>query len=265
MSWPGYGPEARSRKARSGGPIAALGRRLADWVWPPACPLSGAAVDMAGRIAPDPWRDLRFLDAPWCAHCGRPFPYDAFASGDGVCGPCAARPPAWDAARAPLAYDEASKGLVLAFKHGGRTEMLPQFARWMAASGRELLPESDVILPVPLHWRRRLSRRFNQSALLGRALAQEAGLAFRADALVRVKATPSQAGQTAKGRWRNMRAAFRVPDKFSVWLAGRRVILVDDVLTTGATAEAAAARLLAAGAAAVDTLTLARVLRSTRL
>jgi ComF family protein len=242
--------------------MTALADRLADWLWPPACPLSGAAVDKAGRIAPAAWRDLAFLDAPWCVQCGRPFPYDAFAGGPGHCGPCIARPPVWDAARAPLAYDEASKGLVLAFKHGGRTEMLGQFARWMAAAGRELLPRSDLVLPVPLHWRRRVKRRFNQSALLGRALAEEAGLAFSADSLVRVKATPSQAGQTAKGRWRNMRAAFRAPPEAQGDLAGKRVVLVDDVLTTGATVTACVKALRRAGAERVYVMTLCRVVRT---
>ena len=243
-----------------------LASRLADWAWPPLCPVSGRAVEANGRLDPAAWSRLTFLDAPHCAICGLPFPYpggSGSASG-ALCGPCIAKPPVFDRARAPLAYDDVSRPLVLGFKHGGRRELIDRFAQWMAIAGHDCLADADLgttgaILPVPLHWRRLLARRYNQSALLGRALSRLTGLPFEADLLLRRRATPSQAGQSARSRRRNVAGAFLVPDRERV--RGRALILVDDVFTTGATASACARQLKRAGAERVYVMTLCRVVR----
>jgi ComF family protein len=236
--------------------------RLFDALWPPACPVSGVAVDQPGHISADIWLGLNFLDAPWCALCGLPFPYTAGAGvGRGmVCGPCIAKPPRFDTARAPIAYDDASRFFILGFKNGGRQDMLVQFSRWMARAAAEEIAEADLIIPVPLHWRRLISRRYNQSALLARALCRETGLPFDADILARRRATPSQAGRSVKARRRNMAAAFEI--RSASQLAGKVVVLVDDVYTTGATVSACTRMLKLSGARRVHVVTLARVVRT---
>ena len=203
-----------------------------------------------------------FLDGPGCACCGSPFPVDP---GEGtLCAVCLARPPAYDRARAILAYDENSRGPILALKHADRLDLVPGFARWLARVGRGQLAQCDLIVPVPLHPWRLWRRRYNQAAELARALARRSGK--KADLLVleRSRPTPSQGAMvSARARRRNVLGAFRVRDCHAV--SGRRILLVDDVLTTGATAEAAARALKRAGAAKVQVLALARVVRATEL
>ncbi|WP_323761625.1 ComF family protein [Maricaulis sp.] len=239
------------------------GRRLADLAWPPVCPLAGDTVDRAGHLTPVAWSRLTFLDAPWCDTCGWPFPYPAGSGGASlaVCANCVANPPRFDRARAPLAYDERISPLVVGFKHGSRREMISQFGRWMARAGADCLDGADAIIPVPLHWRRLIARRYNQSTLLARALSRCSGVDVWTDVLLRRRATPSQAGRTARLRRRNVAAAFTVPDRSAV--AGRHLVLVDDVITTGATVSACAYQLKRAGAASVRVVALCRVVRET--
>ncbi|OLF78284.1 hypothetical protein AWH62_15730 [Maricaulis sp. W15] len=241
----------------------AIGRRLADLAWPPVCPMTGRTVDRVGHLAPDLWRRLNFLDAPWCDTCGWPFPYPGGggAASLSVCAGCVANPPRYDRARAPLAYDGVASPLVVGFKHGSRREMVDQFARWMARAGADCLEGADALVPVPLHWRRLIARRYNQSALLCRALSPLTGLPIWTDLLVRQRPTPSQAGRTARMRRRNMAAAFAVTDPSR--LAGRHLVLVDDVVTTGATVTACTRQLKRAGAASVRVVALCRVVRET--
>lgn len=255
--WTGRGAEGRGAL-----PLAPLRDWFLDAVWPPTCPVSGAPVDRSGHLSPERWQALSFLAAPWCESCGFPFPYPggSGAGSAGVCGACIAKPPVFDHVRAPLAYDDASRALVLGFKNGGRREMLHQFAAWMALAARDRLARADMLVPVPLHWRRLIARRYNQSALLGRALSQHTGLPLVSDVLARRRATPSQAGRSVDGRRRNVAGAFQILDRAA--LDGRHVVLVDDVFTTGATVTACARQLKKAGAACVDVVTLCRVVRS---
>lgn len=232
---------------------------VADLVWPPVSPLSGEDVRRTGELSPGDWSKITFIDAPQCERCGLPFPYPV---GDGaVCGVCAAREPAYDAARSAFVYDDDSRSLVLGFKHGGRTDVLAAFGRWMARAGRVRLSEADCIMPVPLHPRRLRARRFNQSLLLARALSRASGVRVDAHALKRRRATPTQAGRSAKGRVRNVAGAFQVRQRARARLRGARIILVDDVHTTGATLEACARALKRCGAADVTAITLARVVK----
>lgn len=234
-------------------------RAVLDFVYPPTCPLTDAPVEAPGQIAPDAWARLRFVTEPLCARCGLPFEFDPGA--DMECAACLARPPVAARARAALVYNEDSRRLALELKHAARTDALGTFAGWMALAAGESLTEADRIVPVPLHASRLRKRRFNQSALLARALAERSGKPFDPDALARVKATESQAGKSASGRARNVAGAFRVRPAHAESVAGARILLVDDVRTTGATLEAAARALKAAGAAQVDAVTLLRVVR----
>jgi ComF family protein len=160
-----------------------------------------------------------------------------------------------------LAYDDASRGLILGFKHADRTHAAPAFARWMARAGAELLLTADVIAPVPLHWSRLLARRYNQAALLGNGLAVLMNKASVPDLLIRRRRTPSQGHLSRSERLRNVAGAFAVRPSRLPQVRGRRILLVDDVLTTGATVSACAAVLRRAGAASIDVLSLARVVR----
>lgn len=236
-----------------------------DVLLPPLCFGCGAAVEGRAALCPACWRKTRFLAAPVCESCGLPFEADP---GPGaVCGECARAAPPFARARAAFVYDEASRGLILAFKHGDRTDAAPAFALWLMRAGADLLaggqlPGAQLIVPVPLHWTRLFARRFNQAALLAHEVGRLAGVPVSTAALVRRRRTPSQGKLGRSARQRNLAGAFAVPPARRGALTGKRVLLVDDVLTTGATANACARVLLAAGAAAVDVLTLARVVRA---
>jgi ComF family protein len=241
------------------GGLKRAGRAVLDLVYPPLCIACRAQVAESGALCAECWQKIRFLDGPMCACCGLPFDFDP---GPGtLCAGCLARPPAFDTARAVMRYDETSRGPILALKHGDRLDLSPAFARWLDRGGRSLIDAADVIVPVPLHPVRLWSRRYNQSAELARALARMSGKPAEFLALARSRATPSQgAMRTAKARRRNMLGAFKVRHKSAI--AARNILLIDDVLTTGATVDACARALKRAGAAKVLVLALARVVRS---
>ncbi len=198
---------------------------------------------------------MQFIAEPLCDGCGAPFEYDI----GGRCAACLAQPRAFDRARAACLYDEASRDLILKFKHADRTDLSRLFSRWIARAAAELLAEADAVAPVPLHPTRLLGRRYNQAAEIARPLARAHRLAYLPDALVRARRTDSQGGKSGSGRRRNVAGAFAVPDTRRRQVEGRRILLIDDVLTTGATAEGCARALLAAGASAVDVAVVARV------
>jgi ComF family protein len=235
------------------------GRALLDAALPPLCLGCGEIVGETGSLCTACWAGFVFIAPPHCARCGDPFPADVGDSA--LCGSCLVRPPRYRRARAVVVYDQRSRRLVLPLKHGDRTDMARAYGRWMARSGAEMFGDADLVAPVPLHWRRLLTRRYNQSALLARAVARETGRALAPDLLRRVRWTGSQAGLRAQERRRNVRRAFAVTPRWTTLVKGAGVVLVDDVLTTGATVDACTRVLLAAGARHVDILTLARVVR----
>lgn len=206
--------------------------------------------------------DLTFLDDPCCACCGFPFEHEmtGLSAFDLLCAACLARRPVYATARSALRYDDASRPLVLGFKHGGHTDRLKSFAAQMHRAGRVALANADILIPVPLHSTRLIKRRFNQSALLARELSQRCGVPMDAHALLRSRATPTQGGLSAAGRRRNVQSAFKVaaPDK----IKDKRIVLIDDVMTTGATLESCTRTLKRAGAARVDAVCLARVVKA---
>lgn len=234
--------------------LTAFAQGLLDLVLPPRS-FDGAAAQTAGLSA-QAWNRITFLDGPVCDGCGAPFAYDA---GEIRCALCQSRPRAFARARAACLYDEHSRDLILKLKHADRTDLSGLFARWLSRSAAELLDEVDAIAPVPMHPARLLRRRYNQAAEIARPLCALAGRPYLADALVRQRDTDSQGGKSAGGRRRNVAAAFAVPEARRHRVIGRRVLLVDDVLTTGATAEGCARALLAAGAAQVSLAVVARV------
>ncbi|MBS0331326.1 MAG: ComF family protein, partial [Proteobacteria bacterium] len=198
---------------------------------------------------------------PVCDGCGAPFEFEM-----GVrCAACMAKPAAFDAARAACLYDEMSRDPILKLKHADRTDLAPLFARWLSRAAAPLIAEADAIAPVPLHPSRLLSRRYNQAAEIARPLAAMSGLQYLPDAVVRRRATETQGGKSGTGRRRNVAGAFEVPPRRAAQVAGKRILLVDDVMTTGATAEGCARALKAAGAVRVDVAVVARVKELSRL
>lgn len=235
--------------------VIGAGRTLLDLLLPSLDARGEPA--MTGGLTAEAWSRIAFLDAPVCDGCGSPFEFDP---GPEVrCAACMARPRAFDRARAACLYDETSRDLILQLKHADRTDLAPVLARWLLRSARDLLDEADVIVPVPLHRWRLLSRRYNQAAEMARPLGRLTGLPVEPDALARVRRTESQGGKSAGGRRRNVAGAFTVPPSRRLRIEGRRVLLIDDVLTTGATAHACARALKAAGAVAVDLAVIAKV------
>jgi ComF family protein len=231
-----------------------------DLLLPPRCLACGGATEGAGALCAPCWRKMNFMSPPWCACCGLPFPYD---EGDGtLCAGCLAGSRQFDRARSVFAYDDHSRGLVLALKHGDRHQGVPAFGAWLARAGADLLADAELVAPVPLHWTRLFRRRYNQAALLAGATVRASArpeLSFAPDLLTRRRRTPSQGHRTRLQRAENVRSAFVLRRHESA--EGKRIVLVDDVLTSGATVEECARVLRRAGAARVDVLTLARAVR----
>jgi ComF family protein len=232
-----------------------------DVALPQLCAACREPVGDAGVCAAC-WAKLSFIAPPYCERLGIPFTYDP---GPGILSMEAiADPPAYHRARAAVRYDDVARTLVHALKYGDRLDLAPTMGRWIATAGRELLRDANALVPVPLHWRRQWMRRFNQSALLAEVIAQASGVPVTHGALKRVKATPQQVGLSQSARALNVQGAFRVPEGGKAEVVGRRLILVDDVLTSGATMDACARALLRGGAAQVDALVFARVVSGTR-
>ncbi len=237
-------------------------RLILDVSLPPLCASCRDPVGDGSGLCATCWSNLSPIERPFCEKLGIPFTYDP---GPGIYSMQAiADPPAYARARAAVRYDDIARTMVHALKYGDRLDLAPVMARWMARAGADLLGEADIVAPVPLHWRRMWARRFNQSATLARLLAEPRGLPVSYAALKRVKATPQQVGLTRTERAANVQGAFRVDAAGKAEIAGRTVLLVDDVLTSGATVDACARALLRAGARQVDVLVFARVVDSVR-
>jgi len=246
-------------------PVQAWGGRLSraalNVLFPPLCIACRARVSEPHSLCAKCWQAVQFLDGPVCQKCGIPFDVDPV--GETICGACLMKPHDFDIARSVMRYDEASKPLILRFKHSDRLDHAPAFGRWLERSGRALLAETDLIVPVPLHRWRLWLRRYNQAAVIAQKLARTSARPWDAMVLERKRPTPSQGAMpSAKARRRNVLGAFRVPAKQKPKIRGKVVLLVDDVFTTGATLDACARALKRAGAARVHALTLARVVRT---
>jgi predicted amidophosphoribosyltransferase len=235
-------------------------------ILPPQCLACGAEVTSDHGLCPDCWRETVFLSGLVCDLCGAPLPGEDSGRPE-HCDDCLRTPRPWRQGRAALLYTGTGRRLVLALKHGDRLDLVPPLAGWMQRAaapmlGPDLAPDlapEFIVAPVPLHRWRLVKRRYNQSALLAGALARAAGLRHIPDLLTRVEATPSQEGRDRAARFANLEGAIRATPRRVAALSGARVLLVDDVLTSGATLAAASEACLAAGASDVSVLVLARV------
>jgi ComF family protein len=236
--------------------MRAVLRTALDLALPPLCPACHEPVE-GQALCPACWSKLSFITRPYYERLGIPFVYDP---GPGILSMEAiGDPPAYQRAWAAVRFDEISRALVHALKYGDRLDLAPMMGRWVSHAGRELLAEAEALVPVPLHWRRLWARRFNQLVMLAAAISAQSGVPIAAGVLRRVKPTAQQVGLSRTERAANVQGAFRVPPEGRGEVAGRRLILVDDVLTSGATVDGCARALLRAGAANVDVLIFARV------
>jgi ComF family protein len=230
-----------------------------DIALPTLCVACREPVDGEGVCAAC-WAKLSFIAPPLCPRLGIPFVYDP--GPDMLSMEAISNPPAYARARAAVRYDEVARTLVHALKYQDRTDLAPAMGRWMARAGHELLDDADVLVPVPLHWRRAWSRRYNQSGALARIIERQTGVKLAPEALQRIRPTQQQIGLSRPQRASNVQGAFKVASPRQSQIAGRRVVLIDDVLTSGATVDACARALLRAKAASVDVLVFARVVDS---
>lgn len=251
--------------ARAGWPqtfrrrAAAAAGALADLALPPQCLACDREVGRLGGLCPVCWGGFRMIERPYCEQLGIPFAYDLGAGA--LSAEAIADPPPFARCRAVAHFDEVARKLVHGLKYRDHVELARWMGGWMARAGADVIAEADIVAPVPLHRYRLWMRRFNQSAALAQAVARQAGKRFAPTLLRRVRATAQQVGLTATERDKNVRGAFRVMPEERPEIAGRRVLLVDDVYTTGATVKAATRALLRGGAGAVDVLCFARVVR----
>lgn len=236
-----------------------FGGRLLDLVFPPVCLCCRAAVAEPGAVCAACWQAMALIERPYCERLGTPFAAD-YGAGPLLSPEAMANPPVYARARAVARFDGPARQLVHRLKYGDRLELARTMGAWMARVGEEVLVEADLLVPVPLHRWRLARRQFNQSALLAKAVSRRCGVPVAPGLLRRVKATPSQVGLSRGQRGLNVQGAFRIDPDQAGRLADRAVVLVDDVLTSGATVNAAARVLLRGGARRVDVLVFARVL-----
>lgn len=233
-----------------------VGRMALALCYPPSCPACGRPSSAEGNVCGSCMPQLRQIAAPHCQCCGAPFPY---AMETDICALCLHARPPYAAARAVWVYNDISRAMIGALKYGDRSTEIARYGAQLAQAGRELLAGADVIVPIPLHWRRLMERRYNQSAWLAYALARHTGHRVDVRLLKRVRYTRPQARLSIEERRKNMREAFIVTDGARV--KDKVIVLVDDVITTGTTIHEATDMLMQAGAREVRVLTLAKTLR----
>lgn len=236
--------------------LHSLWNQVLDTLLPPRCVACNVLTRETASLCSNCWQNITFISKPVCARCGKPFPYSMGENAE--CMGCILTPPLYSKARAAFAYNDASRRLVTHYKHYDKTHGTPLFTKLLHHAVADLLPDVEVLVPVPLHFLRLLKRRYNQSALLANALANQTEKPALLHTLRRSRRTAQQAGLSRKARLENVTGAFHVPKNKYRDIEGKTILLIDDVFTTGATITACTQALLTAGAKHVYVLTLAR-------
>ncbi len=228
-----------------------------DHILPPRCPVTGDIVSAQGMVSPKAWGRLDLIAKPLCSHCGIPLDFEV--EDNAKCMPCLDKPPIFNTARAAFKYGDVSRDLILGFKHGDKTHFVSAFIPFLEQAGRAMLERANYLIPVPLHPKRFVSRRYNQAALIAEALSKSSGIEHLPLAMKRVRSTPSQGHLNSEERAKNVQKAFDVNEKHHNLLVGKSIVLIDDVYTTGATVNECAKVLFKYGAKEVNVLSVARV------
>lgn len=226
-------------------------------LFPPQCLTCDAFVEEDGALCAECWQGVDFISGLACDCCGVPLPGED--SDVVICDDCMTIARPWERGRAAISYSGIGRKMILGLKHGDRTELARPAARWLLQAAKDLITDRTVLVPVPLHWRRRVARRYNQSAELARSMAQISGLSFRPEYLERIAATRSLGGLSREARFEMLEGQIRVPDASKAHVEGAEVLLIDDVMTSGATLAACAEALNEVGVASVNIAVLARV------
>ncbi|MCK5285511.1 MAG: ComF family protein [Alphaproteobacteria bacterium] len=242
------------------GQVKFLFQKFIDLILPPRCVLTGDLVDRQGMLSPLAWASIDFITEPFCDVCGLPFEFEVEKGS--LCTACLDNRPPYETARAVFKYNDSGRSMILGFKYADKTYAVKAFAPWLKRAGDSMLAKADYIIPVPLHYRRLISRRYNQSALIAKTLADETDNAYVADMLMRIRATVPQGHMNSKERFKNVKSAFAVNDRYASEIKGKTIVIIDDVYTTGATVRECTKALLKAGVASVHILVLARVVYS---
>lgn len=245
---------------RQASPMARRWTQALDLLFPPRCGTCNTSVEQHGYLCAECWQKIHFISAPLCRRCGFPFEYTIGETAE--CGDCMREERPFAAARSVMKYDDFSRSLITDLKYADQTQMAPILGEWMVRVGQEMLEKCDAIIPVPLHFRRLLERKFNQSALLAYRLGRLTGKKVIPDGLQRIRHTPPQASLTRLQRLENVRTAFRAHPRRAKHIVGKKIVLIDDVMTTAATVSACTKALLNGDAAEVYVLTLARTVHA---
>ena len=240
--------------------LARLARRAVDALYPPTCMTCPEPVTEHGALCPDCWRATPFIFGTCCDQCGVPLPGDGAGL---VCDDCLTLARPWEQGRAVMLYGDRARQILLGLKYFDRLDHVPMAAAWLARSAAPMLRPDMLVAPVPLHWLRLVKRRYNQAAVLGQHLARLRGLDHCPDLLIRTRHTGTQDGRGRQGRFDNVAGTIRPHPRRAHLIRDRHLLLVDDVMTSGATLAAAADAALGAGAASVRVAVLARVTRKT--
>ncbi len=235
-----------------------LGQKLLNFVLPPVCPFCRTLVSENKTACGPCWSQIQFISAPYCPQCAKPFEFGS-AVNDLKCAKCLSNPPAFKATRAVFRYDDFSRKLILSFKHHNAIHMGPLLAQWMYTHSEDILRNVDFLIPIPLHWTRLLKRGYNQAAILSKEISKLSNVPTKLKVLERVRRTPTQGSLTPKQRQDNVRGAFHVPASAIPIIQGKTLVLIDDVITTGATLDACAKTLIKAGVKEVRVISAARV------
>lgn len=234
-------------------------------VLPSRCPINGNIVDSVGSISPEAWKELTFISDPYCKCCGIPFAIDntigSETENDFLCGQCLSTPRHFDRAKSIFVYNEGSRKMILAFKHGDALHLHTTLVPLLINLGKDFCESDSILIPIPLYWLRLVSRRYNQSAILANAMSKISGQVCWADALIRLRHTPPQGHKSAKDRYQNVSGAFDVNPSYIEKIKDKNIILIDDVFTTGATLDECAKVLKSAGVTSVNVLTVARAIK----
>ena len=245
---------------------------LVDFVFPPRCPMNGQVVEGQGMLTSEAWQNLNFINDPQCVRCGMPFEFMQDSANEisndnsnnnshQLCGACIKYPPIFNQARSVLVYNDASRDIILGFKHGDKTQNVATFAPWLRQAGDDMLRRADFLMPIPLHPFRLMKRRFNQSGILAQYLSKEINIPVLIEGLIRTRSTPVQGHLRRDERKKNVRHAFSLHPSSKALIKNKNIVLIDDVFTTGATVTECAKTLLKNQAGTVSVLTLARVVK----